>query len=63
MARHTFAVTIMLDNGSTMETLSNAMGHRNIKNTQIYGKITQRKVYNEMIVIENKIDNYSKMII
>lgn len=61
VARHTFAVTIMLDNGSTMETLSNVMGHRNIKNTQIYGKITQRKVYNEMVAIESKIDNYLRM--
>ncbi|MBD8389179.1 tyrosine-type recombinase/integrase [Dysgonomonas sp. BGC7] len=60
--RHTFATTVMLDNGATMETLTSVLGHRSIKNTQIYGKITQRKVFNEMVAIEKKIVSFTEMV-
>lgn len=43
MARHTFAVWA-LENNVSMESLSHMMGHTDIKTTQIYGKITGRKV-------------------
>lgn len=52
----------MLDNGATMETLTSVLGHRSIKNTQIYGKITQRKVFNEMVAIEKKIVSFTEMV-
>ena len=44
VARHSFSTSIMLDHGVSMETLSRVLGHSNIKTTQIYAKVTNRKV-------------------
>ena len=46
-ARHTFA-TLMLTKGASIESVSSMLGHTNIKTTQIYGKIVEEKVVNEM---------------
>ena len=48
LARHTFATTITLSNGVTMESVSKMLGHSSIKTTQIYAKITDTKVSREM---------------
>jgi len=48
LARHTFATTITLSNGVTMESVSKMLGHSSIKTTQIYAKITDTKVSKEM---------------
>ena len=47
LARHTFA-TYTLTKGVSIESVSKMLGHRNIKTTQIYAKITNEKVSNEM---------------
>jgi integrase/recombinase XerD len=39
-ARHTNATTIFLANGVAMEVVSKQLGHRSLKTTQIYAKIT-----------------------
>ena len=44
MARHTFATEICLSNGMPIETISQMMGHSNIRTTQIYAEITNQKV-------------------
>ena len=49
MARRTFATTICLSNGISMETLSKMLGHSNIGTTQIYGKITDHKILSESL--------------
>src|SRR4051812_28011349 len=36
IARHTFATTITLSNGVPMETVSNMLGHKNLRTTQHY---------------------------
>jgi len=36
MARHTFATTVTLDNGVPIESVSQMMGHKFIKTTQVY---------------------------
>lgn len=46
VGRHTFA-TLWLDNGGTIETLSNILGHKNIRTTQVYGKIQAQRVLTE----------------
>ena len=46
-ARHTFA-TLMLTKGASIESVSSMLGHTNIKTTQIYGKIVEEKLINEM---------------
>jgi site-specific recombinase XerD len=48
LGRHTFATTITLSNGISLETVSKMLGHSTIKHTQAYAKITGTKVKNEM---------------
>jgi len=43
-ARHTFSTTICLDNGLPIETLSKMLGHSDIKITQAYAKVSNRKI-------------------
>jgi site-specific recombinase XerD len=43
IARHTFATTITLSNGVTIESASKMLGHTNIKTTQHYAKFWIRK--------------------
>jgi site-specific recombinase XerD len=48
LARHTFATTITLSNGVSMESVSKMLGHTTIKHTEIYSKIVAAKVKHEM---------------
>lgn len=47
MARHTFA-TMSLSKGVPMESVSKMLGHTNIKTTQIYARITCKKIEHDM---------------
>lgn len=55
VARHSFSTSIMLDHGVSMETLSRVLGHSNIKTTQIYAQVTNKKVSYEMNVLAKKL--------
>ena len=48
IARHTFATTITLSKGVPIETVSKMLGHSDIRTTQIYAKVTDRKVAQDM---------------
>ncbi|MGE0079611.1 MAG: site-specific integrase [Bacteroidales bacterium] len=48
IARHTFATTVTLTNGVPIETVSKLLGHTSIKTTQIYAKVIEQKVSNDM---------------
>jgi len=56
-ARHTFATTITLTNGVPIETVSKMLGHTSIKTTQIYSKVVDRKVSDDMKALKDKIAN------
>lgn len=48
MARHTFATTVTLGKGVSIESVSYMLGHSSIRTTQIYSKVKQKKVASEM---------------
>lgn len=55
MARHTFATTVTLANGVSIESVSSMLGHKNIRTTQIYAKVVKEKVSNEMLELKSKL--------
>jgi integrase len=44
IARHTFASTVTLDNGIPIDSVSKMLGHRSIKTTQIYARVSCKKI-------------------
>jgi len=54
IARHTFATTITLTNGVPIESVSKMLGHTNIKTTQHYAKILDKKVSDDMKILRDK---------
>lgn len=48
IARHSFATTITLQKGIPLETVSKMLGHTSIKTTQIYAKVLDKKVMEDM---------------
>ncbi len=55
IARHTFATTVTLANGIPIETISSMLGHKSIRTAQIYSKVVQTKVSNDMKKLKKKI--------
>ena len=52
-ARHTFATTVTLSNGVSIESVSKMLGHTNIKTTQHYARITEEKISQDMDKLKN----------
>ena len=54
VGRHTFA-TLALNRGMPVETLSRILGHTNIRTTQIYARITNQKISQDMAALAEKL--------
>ncbi|WP_349351617.1 site-specific integrase [Flagellimonas sp. MMG031] len=54
LARHTFATTVTLSNGISIESVSKMLGHQSLKTTQIYAKVIDKKLYDDMSILKGK---------
>lgn len=57
MARHTFATTITLSNGVPIETVSKLLGHTKLATTQIYARVLDKKISDDMNNLRAKLNN------
>ncbi|KAA6326582.1 Tyrosine recombinase XerC [termite gut metagenome] len=55
MGRHTYASEITLSQGVPIETVSRMLGHRDLRSTRIYAKITNEKIDEDMKKLEKRI--------
>ena len=58
MARHTYA-TLLLSKGVPMETVSKLLGHTNIKTTQIYARITNKKIEQDVMRVADQLNAFN----
>jgi site-specific recombinase XerD len=63
MARHTFATTTTLSKGVPIETVSKMLGHTNIQTTQIYARITNEKISQDMQLLSGKLNDIEQVIL
>lgn len=60
IARHTFATTVTLTNGVPIESVSKMLGHKNIRTTQHYAKVLDKKVSEDMNILRMKFQKATK---
>src|SRR5690606_2291508 len=56
-ARHTFATTITLSNGVPIETASKLQGHTKVSTTQVYARVLERKISEDMQKLKIQFSN------
>ena len=54
VARHTFATTVTLSNGVPLESVSKMLGHTSWKSTQIYARVLDKKIGEDMQILKDK---------
>ena len=52
---YTFATTICLTNGVPLETVQKLLGHKSIRTTQIYAKIVDKKLTEDMNMLSERL--------
>jgi site-specific recombinase XerD len=55
IARHTFATTITLTNGVPIETVSKLLGHLKLSTTQVYARVVESKLSDDMAKLRSKL--------
>ena len=61
IARHTFATTVTLTNGVPIESVSKMLGHKNLRTTQHYAKVLDRKVSDDMRILKEKYNSINSI--
>jgi site-specific recombinase XerD len=61
IARHTFATTVTLSNGVLVESVSKVLGHTNLRTTQHYAKILDKKVSDDMKILHDKFSSFNSV--
>jgi site-specific recombinase XerD len=56
VARHTFATTVTLANGVPIETVRKILGYTKIATTQIYAKVIENKISEDMNILRQKLE-------
>ncbi len=56
IARHTFATTVTLSNGVPIESVSKMLGHTDLRTTQIYAKVVEKKISDDMALLQKKLN-------
>lgn len=54
LARHTYATTVTLSNGVPIETVSRLLGHTKMATTQIYAKVLDSKLSDDIQMLRDK---------
>jgi site-specific recombinase XerD len=57
LARHTFATTVTLSNNVPIESVSKMLVHKDLRTTQHYAKIVDKKVSNDMEALRFKLES------
>ncbi|MES2416652.1 MAG: site-specific integrase [Bacteroidota bacterium] len=55
IARHTFATTVTLSNNVPLETVAKMLGHKDLKTTQHYAKVLDKKIGRDMKELNKKL--------
>ncbi|WP_394973172.1 site-specific integrase [uncultured Croceitalea sp.] len=60
VARHTFATTITMAHGVPIETVSKLLGHKRLSTTQIYARVMEQKISDDMALLKDKLSSKQK---
>lgn len=61
--RHTYATEVCLSQGVPIESVSRMLGHRDLRSTQIYAKITEHKIAEDMQRAESRIEDKFQVVL
>lgn len=61
-ARHTFATSVTLANGVPIETVSKLLGHKKLSTTQIYARVLEKKISEDISDLKTKLKSTERKV-